>query len=76
MANSNENKLTILRRPQVEERIGLSRATIYAFMEKGNFPKPISLGPRAVGWLSGEIDTWVLERVKARDGNHQAGVAK
>jgi len=69
MANNNQNKLTILRRPQVEERTGLSRSTIYLFMEKGDFPKPISLGPRSVGWIASEIDRWIDERIEQRDSN-------
>ncbi len=67
MANNNQDRLTILRRPQVEERTGLSRSTIYLFMEQGVFPKPIGLGPRSVGWLSNEIDQWIEERIEQRD---------
>jgi len=69
MTNNNQNKLTILRRPQVEERTGLSRSTIYLFMEKGDFPKPINLGPRSVGWIASEIDRWIDERIEQRDSN-------
>ena len=42
----------ILRRPEVEHMVGLSRSTIYAMMAEGHFPKPVRLGRRAVGWLS------------------------
>ena len=60
----------ILRRPQVQQRTGLSRSTLYQYMKEGNFPKPIALGPRSVGWLESEISEWIWERVKlTRDGD-------
>ena len=58
-----EAKKRILRRPHVEEMTGLRRSTIYAAIAAGTFPKPIHLGARAVGWLEGEIDQWLAERV-------------
>jgi prophage regulatory protein len=55
--------LTILRRKQVENRTGLSRSTIYARIAENNFPKPIDLGGRAVGWIETEIDAWLTTRL-------------
>ena len=55
----------ILRRPEVQNRTGLSRSTIYAMMATGTFPKPIPLGLRAVGWAESEIASW-LESRKAK----------
>ena len=54
----------ILRLPEVISRVGLKRASIYLHMNKGSFPKPINLGPRAVGWLEGDIDGWVAARIE------------
>jgi len=55
-----QNGLTILRRRQVEKRVGLTRSPIYARIKAGTFPKPISLGGgRAVGWLEHEIESWL-----------------
>ena len=56
----------IKRRPEVEAKTGLSRSTIYEKMKSGSFPKPVKLGPRAVGWLDAEIDAWLEERVAHR----------
>ena len=62
----------ILRRKQVEARTGLSRSTIYQYVKDGAFPKPVPLGPRAVGWLESEVSEWIAGRVKiARDGRQQ-----
>lgn len=49
----------ILRLPQVQQRTGLSRSTIYARIKAGLLKAPISLGSRAVGWLSSDIDAFI-----------------
>jgi prophage regulatory protein len=57
--------ISILRRPDVEARTGLSRSTIYLKVAQGAFPKPINLGPRAVGWVTSEIDCWLEQQIAA-----------
>lgn len=54
-----------LRLPAVKDYTGLSRSSIYALMEKREFPSQIKIGPRAVGWLDFEIEEWVSQRIKA-----------
>jgi prophage regulatory protein len=54
----------ILRLPAVKTRTGLSRSTIYLRVAEGKFPKPISLGARAVGWLDAEIEQWLAGRIE------------
>ncbi len=46
---------TILRFPAVKSESGLSRSTIYLRITQGLWTKPVSLGPRAVGWPSGDV---------------------
>ncbi len=65
MAEKIQNALAILRRKQVQTRTGLSRSTIYQRISDGTFPKPVSLGARAVGWIESEIDAWLHERIAA-----------
>jgi len=55
---------TILRLPQVKIRVGLSRSSIYLAVSQGKFPRPVSLGARAVGWLESEVDAWLSQRVE------------
>jgi len=69
MANTNQEKLSILRRKQVEKRTGLSRSTIYLRIQEGTFPRPINLGVRAVGWIENEIEAWLAERLEIRDNS-------
>lgn len=55
---------TILRLPAVMANIGLSRSSIYLRIAEGTFPKPVSLGTRAVGWLQSDIEEWLRQRVE------------
>ncbi len=55
----------ILRLPTVKGRTGLSRSTIYLRISKGSFPRPISLGGRAVGWIEAEVDDWLNCQIEA-----------
>ena len=57
--------ISILRLPVVMARTGLSRSTIYAKIAAGEFPEPINLGARAVGWLADEIEAWLIARIEA-----------
>jgi prophage regulatory protein len=55
-----------LKRTEVESRTRLSRSTIYAWMDKGEFPRPVALGARLVGWRESDIEAWMASRqVKA-----------
>ncbi len=65
---SDKPEFRILRRKQVEARIGLSRSTIYGGINAGTFPKPINLGRQAVGWIEAEIDQWLCDRVASSRG--------
>jgi prophage regulatory protein len=52
----------ILRFPDVRATVGLSHSTIYLRIAEGTFPKPVSLGGRAVGWLESEIEAWIQSK--------------
>lgn len=54
----------IMRLSAVIRRTGLSRSTIYLRIAEGSFPKQISLGGRAVGFLEDEIDSWIAKQIK------------
>jgi len=65
MAEQNPATLSILRRRQVEKRVGLTRSPLYARIKAGTFPPPVKLGnSRAVGWLEHEIDAWLAAQVE------------
>ena len=53
------------RRPAVEEITGLSRSTIYALMDDGEFPRPVRIGRRAVAWRDSDLTAWLASRETA-----------
>jgi prophage regulatory protein len=54
----------ILRLPNVLDRTGLSRSTVYLRVTEGRFPKPVSLGARAVGWIETEVEEWIARQIE------------
>jgi prophage regulatory protein len=58
----------ILRLPAVKSRTGLSRSSIYLRVAEGRFPKPVSLGARAVGWVDSEVDAWLAGQIEKSRG--------
>jgi prophage regulatory protein len=54
----------ILRLRNVIDRTGLSRSTVYQRVSEGRFPKPVSLGARAVGWVESEIEEWIGNQIE------------
>ncbi|MDV7201481.1 AlpA family transcriptional regulator [Roseovarius sp. 10] len=48
--------------PQVIEQTGISRAQIYALIGCDQFPRPIRIGKRAVGWIEADIQAWINAR--------------
>lgn len=73
MAVQIQSALTIIRRKQVEARTGLSRSSIYARLRHNpkrpgdfdpTFPKPVSVGAKAVGWIEAEVEAWLTSQVE------------
>lgn len=52
----------IIRLREVAARVALSRSTIYEKIAAGDFPAPVSLGGRRVGWREAEVDDWIASR--------------
>ena len=69
MAEQPRESLKILRRKQIEARVGLSRSTLYSKIAAKQFPSPVRLGPRAVGWIEAEVDAWLAAQVERSRGN-------
>jgi prophage regulatory protein len=54
----------ILRLPTVLDRTGLSRSSVYLRVTEGRFPRPVSLGARAVGWIETEVEEWIAHQIE------------
>lgn len=53
---------TLIRRPEVSRRTGLSRTSIYRLVQSGQFPAPRQLGSRSVAWVDTEVSAWIDSR--------------
>jgi len=51
--------MNIIRRSTLLQMTNLSYTTIYRLMQRGDFPRPVQMGPRAVGWYRHEVDEWL-----------------
>ena len=70
MQLTNDNSSRVLRLKNVCDRTGLSRSSIYLKMSQNEFPKPIRLGKRSVGWLEADIQVWIAARIQHSAGLH------
>jgi prophage regulatory protein len=58
----------MLRPPEVMERTGLSRTTLWRRVRAGSFPAPKELGENSIGWPAAEIDKWCSSRPRRTYG--------
>ena len=56
----------IIRYPEVEKMIKLSRVTIWRMIRAGTFPTPVQLGPGSKGFFKDEIVGWQEQRASER----------
>lgn len=65
-----QQKTRFIRLNEDLSRVGLCKASIYNRIKAGNFPRPIPIGGKSVGWLESDVDLWIEPcRIAA---NHQA----
>ena len=69
-------KLKVIRMPVLEDTTGLKKSKLYELMRDGLFPKPIILHGRSRGWLEGEINNWLAERIAERDSKQNLDAVK
>ena len=74
MADTQRSRLAILRRKQVETETGYSRSTIYLRISQRLWPKPVSLGPRAVGWPAAEVAALNAARISGKSDEQIRGL--
>jgi prophage regulatory protein len=62
--------ISILRIGAVCKRTGIPKSSVYAAMEVDDpelrFPAPVKLGPRRVGWIEGEVESWLSTQIAKR----------
>jgi prophage regulatory protein len=63
------SKKKILRVPIVCYKIGMSRAWLYAAIKSGEFPPPLQLSSRSIGWEESLVDSWIDSRLPKEVNN-------
>lgn len=54
----------LLKLNDVEERVCLKRAKIYALIEMGDFPPPVKVSPGRSAWLADDIVAWIHRKAE------------
>ena len=52
----------IWRKPRVLATISMGNTWLYDAIAKGEFPAPVKLGARAVGWRRSDVEAWLADR--------------
>jgi prophage regulatory protein len=60
--------MKLLRLKQVMDTTGLGRSSIYNYMKEGTFPKQVKITTNLAEWVESEIEEWVKQKIKERDG--------
>lgn len=68
---SSSSEIRFIKLPEVLALCGRSKSSIYGAIKKGEFPAPVKLSSRSVGWIHSEIALWAAERVKASRSDAQ-----
>lgn len=51
------------RLPHLKQRLGVSGSSIWAWVKKGSFPKPIKLSENCTAWDRASIEAWEQSRI-------------
>ena len=62
---SNPGPALILRKRQLAQLLGIGTATLDRMRARGDFPAPIKLSEKAVGWPMATIQAWIDSRATA-----------
>ena len=52
-----------LRLPEVLNLVGVTRSTLYRWMEAGAFPRQISVGGNTVVWVESDVTKWMEDQI-------------
>ena len=77
MDKKNTPQKRLIRLPEVMNRTGYGRTSIYRKMEDGLFPRCVKLGGpledtnafdcRAIAWIEDEVEQWMESMIEERD---------
>lgn len=64
MRNDGVGNLQFVRVSKAHLCLGISRRHLHNLIEAGALPKPFSISQRVKGFLSNELDSWLMEKAK------------
>lgn len=65
VTTDNAEPLRLIRLPEVMNRTGLARPTIYRAIASNGFPRPTKFGSATL-WAASEVDSWIRARLASR----------
>ena len=54
--------IEIWRKPRVLAAISMGNTWLHETIKRGEFPAPVKLGVRAVGWRRSDVEAWLASR--------------
>jgi len=57
-------ELEVYRMRELTKLLKVSKETVYLWIRKNKFPKPLKLGARTSVWLKEDIEKWLEEKKK------------
>lgn len=66
MKADNDNRPRLMAPKEAAAATSLSRTLLKLMADAGEFPQPVKLGERRIGYLREEVDEWIDTRVAAR----------
>ncbi len=54
--------MKLLRVPEVTEKVGFSRVSIWRLEAAGEFPQRQQITSKTVGWIEAEVNQWIASR--------------
>ena len=69
-----KTEIRVLRINEMAVKLSIGKSTIYDWLNTKSprydetFPKPIKLGSSSIGWLSNQVDEWLIAKYSEQHG--------
>lgn len=64
-------RVRILRIPRTEDITGLGKTAIMDLVAAGDFPQPVKISARAIGFFEHEVEAWIQDRPRVKKARAQ-----
>jgi len=56
-------EIDFLQLNQVLAKLNITKATLYVWMKKGVFPRPVKFSSKNVKWIAVDVDAWIMKKI-------------